>query len=107
MTAGRLPAEHLPPAARRAIAIASDRAGDVEALLNEAVEALAGEESEIEDLSPRAANWRGRLEGLRADLAAPLCRLLGKLCDEARQEKAAARRRNGGPPVAEAGGPPG
>jgi hypothetical protein len=73
----------LPPAGRRSIALAAERAVEVEDLLAAAIAVLGaggeGDDGGAGELDPGAANWRGRLECVRADLAAPLRRALAEL----------------------------
>lgn len=80
---GPQPNEPLPEPARRRLALAFERAGEVEALMAAALAALGLDAAPADAeraVDPRAANWRGQLEALREDLAAPLRRRLQDLC---------------------------
>ena len=73
----------LPAPVRRRVALAAERAAEVDLLLSAVLNALDLDEPAGEgagpDLDPQAANWRGRLQCLRADLAVPLWRALEKM----------------------------
>ena len=77
------PTDALPAPVRRRIALAAERAAEVDALLTAALDLVAGREGRAEaatgDLDPGAANWHGQLQCLRADLAVPLWRALEEM----------------------------